>query len=175
MDDVLDILKLGREKESQRQAAYEDAARAASNPLAVNTFSALAKEEQKHARYLEAYYQKQVANEGWPPPAEMGVEDVGLAETVKQVIAAANAQIKDVALRHEDLTDVYNAAMAAERESIQLYSDGLDKATDPNAKAFFTILVKAERWHLELLSNSQEYLDDTSMWNFEEEQWIVEG
>ena len=75
----------------------------------------------------------------------------------------------------ENLDDVYRAAMAAERDSIELYSKGLEQATDPNARAFFGVLVKAERWHLELLVNTEKYLDDTSGWHFDQEQWIVEG
>ena len=32
-----------------------------------------------------------------------------------------------------------------------------------------------EEDHLELLANTQKYLDDPAQWFFDEEHWIVEG
>lgn len=174
MDDVLEILQLARDKERMRKAAYEEAAAATHHVLAKLTFSALAEQEADHERYLTAYYEKQVANEGWPPPQEMGVED-DMMEVVETIFRQATAQIKEVGEHDEGLTEVYDAGIAAETESIEFYDDAASKAQDPNAKQFFETLVKAEKLHLKLLSDTQEFLDDTEKWFFDEEQWIVEG
>lgn len=174
MDDVLEILKLGVDKERMRKAAYEGAAASTHHALAKLTFESLAKQEEAHQRYLEAYYAKQVAKEGWPPPEEIGVKD-DMMEVVREIFKQATAQITRTAQRDEGLTEVYDAGIAAESESIEFYQDAASKATDPNAKAFFEVLVKAEQLHLKLLSDTQEFLDDTEKWFFDEEQWIVEG
>lgn len=174
MDDVLDILKLGIDKERMRKAAYEEAAAKTHHVLAKLTFQALAEQEDAHERYLRAYYDKQVAQEGWPAPAEVGVED-DMMDVVKEIFKQATAQIKEAGEKDEGLTEVYQAGIAAESESIEFYADALSKATDPNAKAFFAVLVKAEKLHLKLLSDTQEFLDDTEKWFFDQENWIVEG
>jgi rubrerythrin len=175
MNDLLEILKLAKEKEMVRKAAYAEAAAAATNPLVKHTFAALAKEEDKHAGYVQAYYDKQVANEGWPAPAAMGVTD-DFEAVIAEIFKAASAQIKATGAQPQaELTEAYEAAIAAEEESIAFYAGALDKASDPNARAFFQILVKMEKLHLRLVTDTQLYLDDPIMWNFEEEQWIVEG
>lgn len=174
MEKVLQILKLALQKEHLRKAAYLEAAANTSNPLAKATFEALAKDEDKHESYLKAYYDKQVANEGWPPPGEL-VEDEDTTAVVQQIFKYANQMIDQAGACSEDLTEVYNAALAAENESIHLYSDAIEHTDDPNAKAFFNILVEAEKRHRQILSETQEYLDDTEKWYFDEEQWIVTG
>lgn len=174
MDDVLDILKLGIDKERMRKAAYERAAAETHHALAKITFAALADQEAAHERYLKAYYDKQVANEGWPAPEEIGVEDDMMA-VVRTIFKQATQQITQVGEHDEGLTQVYDAGIAAETESIEFYEDALSKTSDPNAQAFFEVLVRAEQMHLKLLSDTQEFLDDTEKWFFDEEQWIVEG
>ena len=174
MDDVLDILKLAVDKERMRKAAYEQAAAATHHALARLTFASLAKQEAAHERYLKAYYGKQVAQEGWPAPGEMGVQD-DMMEVVKEIFKQATAQIKEAGAKDEGLTAVYDAGIAAESESVEFYTDALSRATEPNAQAFFETLVKAEKLHLKLLIDTQEFLDDTEKWFFDEENWIVEG
>ncbi|MCE5237057.1 hypothetical protein LLH23_01015 [bacterium] len=174
MDDVLDILKLGVEKEHLRGAAYAQAAAQTHHALARATFTALAEQEAAHERYLKAYYDRQVANEGWPPPAELGVS-ADMRDAIKAIFAQATAQIAQAGAADAGLTEVYDAGIAAEGESVEFYTEALSKATDPNARAFFATLVKAEKMHLKLLSETQEFLDDTGKWFFDEEQWIVEG
>jgi len=175
MDNVMDILRLAREKETVRQAAYEQAAAIATNPLIKATFSSLAGEEAKHARYVQVYYDKQVANEGWPAPEELGIDE-DFAKVIEQIFHEANEAIKATAAEAKaELHEAYEAGIAAEQESVEFYSDALSQATDPNAIRFFTVLVKAEKLHYKLLSESQKFVDDPSFWFFEQEHWIVEG
>jgi len=174
MDDVRDILKLAVDKERFRKAAYLDAAEKTTNALAKATFASLAAEEDKHERYLTAYYEKQMANEGWPAPDALGVEDDIMA-TVREIFKHATAGIATAGAADGELTEAYTAGIAAEAESVEYYSDALAHAADPNAKAFFEILVRAEKMHLKLLSETLEYLDDSSRWYLDEEGWIVEG
>lgn len=174
MDDVVEILTLAVDKERMRKSAYLEAAEKTHHPLAKATFEALAKQEDDHERYLTAYYDKQVASQGWPAPHELGVEDDTMA-VVREIFKQATAQIEEAGEKDEGLTEVYDASIAAEAESIEFYEDAYEKATDPNAKAFFAVLVHAEKLHLKLLSETQEFLDDTGKWFFDEEQWIVTG
>lgn len=174
MEKVLGILKLALERERIHQAAYLDAAAKTSNPLAQATFEALAKEEEKHAQYLKTYYDTQVTEAGWPAPGEI-IEDEDTRAVVQEIFKYANQRIEQAGACNEDLTGVYDAAIEAENESIHFYSDAVQHTNDENAKAFFAILLESEKQHVKLLSETQEFLNDTSKWFFDEEMWIVEG
>ena len=174
MGNVVDVLKLSVEKEHMRAAIYREAAEATSNPLAKATFAALAKDEEKHEVYLKAYYDKQVAEAGWPAVGEI-MEDEDSLAVVEQIFKYANAMIAKAGECSEDLSAVYDSAIAAEIESVHLYTDAMHHSTDPNAKAFFQVLVDVEKMHAKLLAETQDYLDDTSKWFFDEEHWGVEG
>ena len=174
MEKVLDILKLAIEKEHVRRDAYLDAAKATNNPLAKATFEALARDEDKHSEYLRAYYDRQTRNAGWPAVGEI-VEDEGGLEAVRMMFKYAIVVIALAGACDVDLGEIYEAAIAAERESIHLYRDAMEHTTDQNARDFFALLVDVENRHLKLLSETQEFLNDTSKWFFDEEMWIVEG
>jgi rubrerythrin len=174
MDNVVDILKLSVEKEHMRAAIYREAAAATTNPLAQATFEALARDEEKHEAYLKAYYDKQVAEAGWPAVDEI-MDDEDSLDVVEQIFKYANAMIEKAGESSADLKAVYDAAIAAEIESVHLYTDAMNHSSDPNAIAFFQVLVDVEKMHAKLLAETQDYLDDTSKWYFDAEHWGVEG
>ena len=174
MEKVLEILKLAVEKEQVRHEVYEQAAQNTGNQLAKATFEALAKDEEKHARYLRTYYDQMVQTAGWPDASAMIADEDSLA-VVREIFKYANAQIANAGCCEEGLTEVYDAAIAAEGEAVHFYKDALEHTTDESARGFFQTLIDAERRHQQLLSETQEFLNDTSMWFFDEEMWIVEG
>lgn len=174
-DDVLVILQEAINKEEDRQAYYEDAAQRACNPLAQQTFAFLAKQEQGHAEYIRRYYDKMRAEQSWPDPALCG-DACGLeAEDIKGIFANARAAIDGEVTCSTDLSEAYQIAMQGERDSITFYKGRLEAATDANARAFYEALLAAERTHLQLLANTDEYLNAPDRWHFDQEQWIVEG
>lgn len=174
MEKVLEILKLAVEKEQVRHDIYVEAAQNTGNQLAKATFEALAKDEDKHAKYLKTYYEKMVATADWPDASDL-VEDEDSLAVVKEIFKYANAQIANAGCCEEGLTEVYDAAIAAEGEAIHFYKDALEHTTDESARGFFKMLIDAESRHQVLLSETQEFLDDTSKWFFDQEMWIVEG
>jgi len=174
-DDVLVILQQAINKEEDRRAYYEDAAQRACNPLAQQTFEFLAREEGKHAAYVQAFYGRMLADGVWPDPSICEEECKIAAEEIRGIFTNAQANIAGDVTCDTELAEAYNIAMQFERESITFYKGQLEAATDPNAKAFYEALVTAERMHLKLLSETEEYLSDTEKWYFDEEQWGVTG
>jgi len=174
-DDVLVVLQQAIVKEQERQAFYEDAAQRTCNPLAQKTFAALGQWEADHKQYIQAYYEKMQAQVGWPDPAECTDLCKLQAEDIRQVFASAREAIDGDVTCDTDLAEAYRLAMQGERESIDFYRAERDKATEPNARVFYGALIEAERVHLELLGKTDQYLNDTEAWYFEEEQWSVEG
>jgi rubrerythrin len=175
MDKLTDILKVAVEKEILRKGMYEEAAAKATNPLVKSTFETLAREEDKHAEFVQTYYDKQVASEAWPAPSEVGA-DYDFRDVIKAIFSQANAAIAATGDKPAvELTEVYDAAIEAELESVHYYADALNHTNDPTAREFFSVLVEQEKLHHKLLKDTQQYLDDPSAWYFEQEQWSVEG
>lgn len=174
-DDVLVILQQAINKEDDRRAYYEDAAQRACNPLAQQTFLFLAREEARHAEFVRAYYEKMEQEGEWPDPSMCDEACHIAAEDIRSIFAEAQAGIDGDVTCDTEVADAYNIAMQFEREAISFFSEQLAAATDPNAKAFYEALVAAERMHLKLLAETDDYLNDTSKWHFDAEQWIVEG
>ena len=174
-DDVLVVLQQAVNKEQDRQAYYEDATQRVCHPLAKTTFSALAKQEKMHAEFLMSYYEKMKVSAGWPDPVECGDACQVEAEEVKDIFAHARQSIEGEVTCNTDLTEAYKIAMQGERDAIDFYKTQLEAATDKNAIAFYTVLVDAERSHLQLLAKTEEFLNTPGDWFFSEENWIVEG
>ncbi len=169
---VQDAIKLEQDGEQY----YEMAAKKALNPLARNTFSALAKDERAHAALVQAYWD--ALSEGGLPPTPQSIDerDYSLSATAKEIFEKAKQELAEgVSLVPEDLSELYDHAMEMERKSIVLYQQGAEQADGPEARELFDYLVEQERGHLKLLTNGQQYLDDPASWYLQEEQWSLEG
>jgi len=169
---VQDAIKLEQDGEQY----YEMAAKRVGNPLARNTFSALAKEERAHAALVQAYWD--AVSEGGLPPKPQSTDERGhsLSATAKGIFKKAKQELAEgVSLVPEDLSELYDHAMEMERKSIALYQQGAEQADGSEARELFDYLADQERGHLKLLANGQQYLDDPASWYLQEEQWSLEG
>jgi len=167
-----DAIKLEQDGEQYDEMAAEKAL----NPLARNTFRALAEEEGAHAKLVRAYWD--AVSEGGLPPTPQSIDDrdYSLGATAKGIFKKAKQELAEgVSLVPEDLSELYDQAMEMERKSIALYQQGAEQADDSEARKFFEYLADQERGHLKLLANGQQYLDDPASWYLQEEQWTLEG
>ncbi len=174
-ESVLAILQTAIAKEEERHGSYLEASQQVSNPLARRTFEFLAADELNHKQYIEAYYQVMQKEGHWPSVEECGEGCKLEAQDLQKLFDTARSDVTGAVTRDSELTEIYDLAMQAERESIQFYSEQLEKATVQEARAFYEVLLNAEHQHLQLLSETQMFLDDTTQWYIDEEQWTVEG
>ena len=121
--DALVILQQALTKEEDRRSYYEDAAQRAANPLAQQTFTFLAQEEDKHAEYIQQFYEQMKAGQGWPDASECSEECKLEAAQVKEIFTNAREAIDGEVTSDTDLTDAYDLAMQGERDSIEFYKD----------------------------------------------------
>jgi len=175
MPELSDVLQDAIKLEQDGERYYEMAAAKAANPLAKNTFAALAEQERAHADLLRAYCDAVDEGGTCPTPAAIDERDYSLGATARRIFEQAVADLAGGAVPAEDLHELYETAMQMERMSIELYRQQGDAATDPHAAEFFAYLVEQERGHLKLLADGQQYLEDPDSWYFEEEQWGVTG
>ncbi len=176
MRDVLGVLQEALTVEHDGEAFYRRAADTCSNPMARETFLALAEVEKQHASYFQAYYDAMSATKQWPAasPVELAPHEVPAMAKAIYDQARCDAQECDVVMCAE-LHQLYATAMDKERQSIALYQTQAAESDSGDQQTFFQFLVGQEQGHLEILANTQKYLDDPSHWFFDQEQWIVEG
>ncbi len=175
MSELSEILQDAIKLEQDGEQYYEMAAEQAQNPLAKNTFSALAEQEQQHARIVEQYYDAVAGGGTRPAAASIREQGYSLMSTAREIFEKARADLAGGTPAAEDLHDVYEHAMEMERRSIALYQGGAEQAADDEQRDLFDYLVEQERGHLKLLADGQQYLEDPEAWYFEQEQWTIEG
>ena len=175
MSDTLQILQQGLQLERDGERYYEAAAEKANHPIAKRTFASLAEEERMHAQHLQTYYDHMVKEQAWPPPGTADLAPSTASGLARGIFKEAQEKMDAGMPVSDDLHELYVGAMELERKSIALYRGQLEQTEDPGEKEFFGALVALERGHLELLANTQHFLDDPASWNFDEEQWTVEG
>jgi rubrerythrin len=176
MRDVPGILEEALTIEESGEDFYRRAAETCNNPVAHETFLALAEVESQHAAYFRAYYDAMSETHQWPAASPVALAHREVPEMARAIFdqARCDAQDCDMVMCAE-LHQLYETAMEKERESIALYQAQAAEAESPDEKMFFEFLVGQEKGHLEILVNTQKYLDDSAHWFFDEEQWIVEG
>lgn len=172
---VCEVMQVAMEMEEDSRAFYEAAAANATNPLAKRTFEALAQWEVEHKRLLQAVYDRAEATQSCPALADIDAEQIEIIRQAEGIFKTALEDIREALEPDPTLESAYATAMEKERKAIAFYREQLE-ATDSEAERdLYQFLLDQERGHLNLLATTEEYLNDTSYWNFKEEMWIVTG
>lgn len=175
MADVCEVMQQAIEMEEDAQHFYQKAAETSSNPLAKRTFEALSEWEVEHKKLLTEVYNKADATGSCPTIMELDPEQVAIIEEAEEIFKTALSDVEDVLAHDPTLEGAYATAMEKERKAISFYKEHLEATDDDNEKMLYEFLIGQERSHLNLLATTEEYLNDTSYWHFEQEQWIVTG
>ncbi len=175
MAQVLEILQQARQIEKDGEEYYHQAAEQSSHPVAKHTFVSLAEQEKLHAKYFETFYEVMTQERSWPPRGTVELEEFTVCEMARDIFQQARAELAAGVPPSADLHELYAEAMEIERKSIAFYHQQAQEVADDSQKEFFEFLVEQEKGHLELLANTQKFLDDPAHWYFDEEHWIVEG
>ena len=176
MKEVLAALTEALAIEREGEKFYRQAAEGCEEEVTRQTFLALAEQEQAHATYFQVYYDEVAKQKAWPEAAVVELESQDLPAQAQAIFEQAMPELGQAgpmlcACTH----DLYETAMDKERMSIALYGKQAEEAESDEQQAFFEFLVAQEKGHLNLLYNTQKYLDDPANFFFDEEQWIVEG
>jgi rubrerythrin len=176
MRDVMGVLREALAIEQAGEDFYRRAAETCDNPVAHETFVALAQVEQEHANYFRAVYDAMAQTGKWPAADAVELAHHEVPAMAKTIFDQARCDAEECAVvMCAELHQLYEAAMDKERASIRLYETQATESDNPDEQTFYSFLVGQERGHLELLANTQKFLDDPSHWFFDQEQWIVEG
>ena len=173
--DVCEVMQKAIEMEQDAQEFYRSSAHEASNPLAKQTFEALAEWEVGHEKLLRDVHDKAEATNSCPALTELDAEQINMIEQAKQIFQGALDMVEGDVEPDPTLDDAYALAMEKERKAIAFYRGQLEDTQDGAERDLYEFLLGQERGHLELLATTEEYLNDTKYWHFKEEMWMATG
>jgi rubrerythrin len=164
-DKTIEILKSAILLEKRGQAFYSKIAKQTSGQAVKAFFELMADEEVKHVAILteqfKAYRQNKKFNPGdYQEDHGDSISAKVLTKELKTEISAADYEAAAI-----------SAAMAMEKNAIQLYSDRASDAVDPNEKALYKWLAEWEQQHLNFLAEidkelTEEVWHDNNFWPF---------
>ena len=175
MSEVLAVLQEALTIEQEGEAFYREAAVTCGSPLAKHTFLYLAEQEAKHAEYFRLVYDALAQQQAWPARDAVDLSLLPVPEAAQGIFARAQTEVETGGPLCVELHEMYEVALEKERHSLALYQQQAAETERADQREFFEFLVAQERGHLELLANTQKFLDDPAHWYFDQEQWIVEG
>ena len=164
-DKTIEILKSAILLEKRGMAFYSKISEQASGKAVKEFFEMMAAEEVKHFEILEEQFKAYQKDKKFSPGdyREDHNSDISLKVLTKELNGEISAADYEAA--------AISAAMAMEKNAIQLYSDRASKAADPNEKALYKWLAEWEMEHLNFLAEidkevTEQIWYDNSFWPF---------
>jgi rubrerythrin len=164
-DKTIEILKSAILLEKRGRAFYSKIAEQTTGSAVKTFFELMAAEEVKHVEILTEQFKAYRQNKKFIPgdyQAEHGdsISSKVLTTELKKEMSAADYEAAAI-----------SAAMAMEKNAIQLYSDRASEAVDPNEKALYKWLADWEIQHLNFLAEIDKELTeqvwyDNNFWPF---------
>jgi rubrerythrin len=164
-DRATEILKNAILLEKRGQAFYSKVAAQASGEAVKKFFTLMAEEEVSHVKILSEQFKSYSTHKKFKPAAYQGQGEFKTASDIlthdlKKQISAADYEAAAIA-----------AAMAMEKNAIQIYSSRAAEAQDPDEKALYDWLAKWETAHLNFLAKldkelTEEIWHDNRFWPF---------
>lgn len=162
---ALEILKNAILLEKRGRAYYSQVAEHTDNAAVQQFFETMADEEKHHEQILAEqfrHYQQSGKFKAldYESFASSGFDSAVLTDQLKAQITAADFEAAAIA-----------AAMALEKNAIELYDQRIDGAEDPEEKALYRWLRDWEKTHLAILAKTERELTegiwfDNSFWPF---------
>ena len=164
-DRSTEILKNAILLEKRGQAFYSKVAAQASGEAVKKFFTLMAEEEVSHVKILSEQFKSYSTHKKFKPAAYRGQGEFKTASDIltrdlKKQISAADYEAAAIA-----------AAMAMEKNAIEVYSGRAAEAQDPDEKALYDWLAQWEAAHLNFLAKldrelTEEIWNDNRFWPF---------
>ena len=161
-----DVARAAVQLEKDGQAFYLDAAKKAQSELTRKMFTSLADDEVDHI----AWIQKMV------PGVDTSTEaNRHLYARLSHIFAdVPEGKLRQIAASGDDVAAIHTA-MGVEKKAVDAYAKWEAEAEEPDVKNLCNVLVGVERFHIQVLTNTLEYLERPADWFMQEEQWNFEG
>lgn len=167
---ALAIIKRGMGTEIWGQRFYRQAAARTAAKDGKRVFESLVDEEGKHLDILRGQYAAVAGSREWVSVEEARAmaNRADSTEIFPEVDAAEQ-------LIPTDVTDegALQMAMDFERRGYAFYRQQAEAASEPQAKAMWEYLAKAEDLHFAFLQKTHEYLSTNGVWYFDDQEFPI--
>ena len=152
---------------------YKKGAEKAKNRLVKETFKSFAEDEQKHKAAIEKFYNSLEKNEKFDVREIFGV--CSSRSLARSIFERADEKINESVKAESDVVEPYKMASKLESDGIEFYKNLSDTSINESEKELYSVLMKMEVAHKEILDNMIEYLDNPGSWFFDQERWSIGG
>ncbi len=155
----MDIFDFALKMELDGEKYYRDLAERAAYDDLKQVLIGLAEDEQRHYKIIESA-QKQIK----PIEADSSLSQLQNVFVIKKNRESGWENKEDIAKLKDEQFDVYEAALAKEHESVELYKKLKEDAKRPEETMIFGKLMQEEEKHVEVIENILEMLRHANEW-----------
>jgi len=159
--EVLKAIETAIQIEKDGLAFYTEAARQTDDPNGKKMFQSLAKDEAAHLKLFGTVRESLTKEGNWLSPEEVAA--ISPKRLDRPPIFPTGDKIKSAEIPERELAALQRG-LQAEKDSIAFYTQEMDKADDPDAKAMYAYLVEQEEGHRTILQGEYDYLNRTGFW-----------
>ena len=168
---TLQAIETAIQIEKDGLAFYTGAAKQTGNASGKKMFQSLARDEAAHQKLFEAVRRSLLQEGNWLSPEEVAAISPG--EFGRSPIFPVGNEISAAEIPQRELAALQRG-IEAEESAIAFYSEQMEKADDPEAKAMYAYLVEQEEGHRTILEGEYDYLNRTGFW-FDFQEFGLEG
>ncbi len=144
---------------------YTEAADKTSNPVGKKMFLAIAEDEKRHLKYLDAILKD----------LNIQLSDVNPMQNIQTIFESMKGSMMKKVSATNDEMEAFKIAMQMEKEGIEFYKNLLSDSKSDKETVLLEKLISEEEKHYNIFSNTYSYLADTGNWFMWQERGIVEG
>jgi len=161
----MNVLEIAMKMETDSIQFYTEAARKTKHPAGRKMFLTITEDEKRHCEMISQIIKG----------LDITAKDVSPMKRVKTVFESMKAEMMKKVEATKDELEAFNIAMRMEQEGEAFYKKSLAAAKTDKEKALFERLIKEEREHYRIFSNTHQFLSDTGNWFMWDEHAIVDG
>jgi rubrerythrin len=168
-----DIVQFAIQLEQDGLKMYREFAEKSNDQFGKKTFEGLAEDESGHIEILQKVYGDSGVKEIEQIVAQSRNEPVH--QRFKTIFELAGEQARERTEADSGDIEAMQIAIDFEKRGYRLYKEAGEKAEGEAEKTAFQHLTLMEKYHLELLQHTFDYLNDTENWFQTNEGWMFEG
>lgn len=159
-NDFLEPYRIAIKLEQEGRRCFLEAAQNTKSDLARQTFEFLAREEEKHIKQIESFYDAIITSGGKDIP-DIKESD---AEATLELFQKRLESIKDDFEATDSDIEAYQMALQLEDGAEEFYQEMLDKTDHPGIRKFYSWLIQEEAMHSRLINSCLQFVKDPGAW-----------
>lgn len=169
----LDALQLAIKSEEDGYNFYTKISENSTNKIVKDTFVSFAGDELNHKKAINSFYR--ALSGGRVPHIFLSSKQEMTLKKAMSIFQNADRSYGDHTRPDSDIVEPYKIAAEFERNGIDFYKNLSSNSKNEKTKQLYNYLVKMEIGHKEILDNMITYLENSDIWFFENEKWLIEG